>query len=73
MTVYGSLLSAADSLTLGALPIGLAADAVLKRALPRDAIVRRSDVAIPPAGVAGALRDEMEAPSPTDARSLTLT
>ena len=59
-TVYGKLLPAHTSLERGALPIGLANGAVLKRAVRTDGIVRWNDVAIDPALDAVKARREME-------------
>jgi predicted homoserine dehydrogenase-like protein len=57
-TVYGRLLSAADSLAKGALPIGLAHQVVLERSLPAGALVTRADVSAPlHVAVANARRD----------------
>ena len=43
-TVYGRLMPAADSLAVGALPIGLAHNVTLKNAVPRDRPVTWADI-----------------------------
>ena len=66
-TVYGKLLPARASLGGGALPIGLAHGAALKRAVGVGEVVRWDDVAIEPKLPAVRARREMEArftPSP---------
>jgi predicted homoserine dehydrogenase-like protein len=59
-TVWGKLLPAAQSLALGALPLGLAQQAVLKRAVPQGQCLTWDDVALPAGQRAHALRREME-------------
>ncbi len=59
-TVYGKLLPARTSLDRGALPIGLAQGATLKRAVSAGETVRWDDVAIDPALPAVQARREME-------------
>ena len=60
-TVYGRLMPAADSLALGALPIGLAQQIKLTRAVPAGESVRWTDVAADAGDQAVILRREMEA------------
>jgi predicted homoserine dehydrogenase-like protein len=60
-TVYGKLLPAADSLALGALPIGLAHGVKLNRGVVAGQSVRWSDVDVDGANEAVAVRREMEA------------
>jgi predicted homoserine dehydrogenase-like protein len=60
-TVYGRLMPAAASLAAEALPIGLAHDVVLQRAVKAGAVVRWGDVAIDGATQAVQIRREMEA------------
>jgi len=60
-SVYGRLMPAGDSLARGALPIGLAAGARLRRAVAADAIVARTDATLACAPEVTALRAEMEA------------
>ena len=60
-TVYGKLMPASDSLLLGALPIGLAHNMVLQRAVPAGQPVRWSDVAFDANKEAVRVRREMEA------------
>jgi predicted homoserine dehydrogenase-like protein len=57
--VWGKCIPAARSISLGALPIGLAHGVRLTRPVPRGAILTRADVALTPS-VALALRDAME-------------
>jgi predicted homoserine dehydrogenase-like protein len=59
-TVYGKLMPAADSLALGALPLGLAHEAKLLRPVAAGRTVRREDVALDDRGVAARARREME-------------
>jgi len=59
-TVWGALAPAASSLARGALPIGLAHDAMLVRAVPAGGVVRWDDVEGGGGGVALAARREME-------------
>ena len=59
-TVYGKLLPARASLERGALPIGLAHGAALKRAVGAGEIVGWDDVEIDPDGMAVEARREME-------------
>ncbi|APB99434.1 NAD(P)H-dependent oxidoreductase [Polynucleobacter asymbioticus] len=59
-TVYGKLMTAADSLKLGALPIGLAHNMVLKRDIPAGKPVCWSDVDYDATKQAIAFRREME-------------
>ena len=64
-TVYGKLLPARASLERGALPIGLAHGAALKRAVGAGEIVGWDDVEIDPDGMAVKARREMEARFPS--------
>jgi predicted homoserine dehydrogenase-like protein len=59
-TVYGKLMPAADSLVLGALPLGLAHEAKLLRPVAAGRTVRRDDVALDDRSVAARTRREME-------------
>jgi len=59
-TVYGKLMQAADSLRLGALPIGLAHNMVLKNDVPAGRPVCWSDVDFDPSKQAVSVRREME-------------
>jgi predicted homoserine dehydrogenase-like protein len=59
-TVYGRLMPAADSLRLGGLPLGLAHDVKLRRAVAAGAPVRWDDVEIDAGGDAARFRREME-------------
>jgi predicted homoserine dehydrogenase-like protein len=59
-TVYGKLMTAADSLKLGALPIGLAHDMILKNDIPAGNPVRWVDVDYDATKQAIAFRREME-------------
>ncbi|SDV46880.1 NAD(P)H-dependent oxidoreductase [Chitinasiproducens palmae] len=59
-TVYGKLMPAADSLALGALPIGLAHNMVLQRPVRAGEPVRWSDVAFDAGKEAIRVRREME-------------
>jgi len=60
-TVYGTLVPAARSLALRALPLGLAHGARLLHPVAAGAVVRRDDVALDTADAAVAARAEMEA------------
>ena len=60
-TVYGKLMQTADSLRLGALPIGLAHNMVLKNDVPAGQPVRWSDVDFDATKQAVSVRREMEA------------
>ena len=60
-TVYGKLLPAQASLACGALPIGLAHEVVLKRAVCAGEVVRWNDVEFDPIADAVQARREMEA------------
>jgi predicted homoserine dehydrogenase-like protein len=60
-TVYGKLVPAADSLTLGALPLGLAHGVKLKRGVAAHASVRWDDVEFDPNDETVRFRREMEA------------
>jgi predicted homoserine dehydrogenase-like protein len=60
-TVRGRLMPAADSLAMGALPLGLAHGVKLRRDVPEGAQVRWSDVAIDDTVEAVKFRREMEA------------
>ncbi|MCI1013667.1 Gfo/Idh/MocA family oxidoreductase [Herbaspirillum sp. C7C2] len=60
-TVYGKLMPAADSLRVGALPIGLAHNMVLKHDIPAGRAVRWSDVQFDASKQAVQVRREMEA------------
>ena len=59
-TVYGKLMPAADSLAIGALPLGLAHQAKLLRAVAAGRTVRRDDVALDDRNLAARARGEME-------------
>ncbi|MBB4286093.1 NAD(P)H-dependent oxidoreductase [Roseospira goensis] len=59
-TVWGRLTTAAASLAVGALPIGLAHGVRLTRSVAAGAVVRWADVAIDPADEAVALRRALE-------------
>jgi predicted homoserine dehydrogenase-like protein len=59
-TVYGKLAPAADSLELGALPLGLAHGVTLKRTVEANAPVRWDDVSFDASNAAVAFRREME-------------
>jgi predicted homoserine dehydrogenase-like protein len=59
-TVVGQLLPAADSLTTGALPLGLAHGCKLTRPLAAGALVRWADVVVDESNDAVRLRREME-------------
>ncbi|HEU5283388.1 MAG TPA: Gfo/Idh/MocA family oxidoreductase [Burkholderiales bacterium] len=59
-TVYGKLMPAADSLSVGALPLGLAHEAKLLRAVPAGRTVRWDDVMLDERSVASRTRREME-------------
>ncbi len=58
--VWGRLMPAADSLAAGALPIGLAQDLTLTRAVTQGAVVTWADLALDEADPAVRLRREME-------------
>jgi predicted homoserine dehydrogenase-like protein len=60
-TVYGRLAPAADSMKLGALPLGLAHHVTLRRAIRANEPVRWDDVDIDPADDTVRFRREMEA------------
>ena len=60
-TVYGKLMQTADSLRLGALPIGLAHNMVLKNDVPAGQPVRWADVDFDATKQAVSVRREMEA------------
>ncbi|MEO8486958.1 MAG: SAF domain-containing protein, partial [Betaproteobacteria bacterium] len=60
-TVYGKLMPAADSLRMGALPLGLAHGVTLERAIAAHAPVRWDDVTFDAASPAVRFRREMEA------------
>lgn len=60
-TVYGKLMPATDSLRVGALPIGLAHNMVLKNDIPAGQAVRWSDVDFDATKEAVRVRREMEA------------
>ncbi|MBK6807068.1 MAG: Gfo/Idh/MocA family oxidoreductase [Betaproteobacteria bacterium] len=60
-TVYGKLVPAADSLTLGALPLGLAHGVRLRRPVAAHASVRWDDVEFDPDDETVRFRREMEA------------
>jgi predicted homoserine dehydrogenase-like protein len=59
-TVYGKLMPAADSLAVGALPLGLAQQAKLLRPVAAGRTVRRDDVALDDRSPAARARGEME-------------
>ncbi|MEE8188153.1 MAG: SAF domain-containing protein [Kiloniellales bacterium] len=60
-TVWGKLMPAADSLSRGALPIGLAQGVKLTRPVAAGAMLTRADVALDESGEAVRIRREMEA------------
>ncbi len=60
-TVWGRLMPAADSLALGALPIGLAGGVRLKRAVACDQVLSWDDVEVDETDATVRLRREMEA------------
>ncbi len=60
-TVWGRLMPAADSLSLGALPIGLAQGVKLTRPVAAGAVLTRADVALDETDEAVRVRREMEA------------
>ncbi len=60
-TVWGKLMPAADSLSMGALPIGLAQGVKLLRPVAAGAVLTRADVALDEADEAVRVRREMEA------------
>ena len=60
-TVWGRLMPAADSLSVGALPIGLAHGVELRRAVAAGAVLRWADVAADESSQAVRIRREMEA------------
>jgi len=60
-TVWGRLMPADDSLTAGALPIGLAHYVTLTRDLPEGSVVTRADVTLDETAPAVQTRREMEA------------
>ena len=60
-TVHGRLMPAADSLGLGALPLGLSHDVKLVNAVAAGEVVRRADVVVDEADPTVAFRREMEA------------
>ncbi|MGC2856490.1 NAD(P)H-dependent oxidoreductase [Novispirillum sp. DQ9] len=60
-TAWGRLMPAAESVRLGALPIGLAHGLALRRDIAEGAVLTRDDVALNPADPTVRLRDEMEA------------
>jgi predicted homoserine dehydrogenase-like protein len=60
-TVYGRLVPASRSLSIGALPIGLAHNVRLARPVAAGRIVTRSDIGVLPADEAARLRAELEA------------
>ncbi len=59
-TVWGRLMPAADSLAMGALPIGLAGGVALRRAVRRGEVLRQGDVALDADDSAVCLRRKME-------------
>jgi predicted homoserine dehydrogenase-like protein len=59
-TVYGRLMPAAEALTVGALPIGLAHGIRLEKAVPADQLVHWSDVIYDAADPVVLYRQEME-------------
>jgi predicted homoserine dehydrogenase-like protein len=60
-TVYGRLMPAARSLSIGALPIGLAHGVRLARPVAAGTVVTKSDLSALPSGEAARLRAELEA------------
>jgi len=60
-TVWGKLMSAADSLRIGALPIGLAGGIKVTRPVKQGTVLRWDDVAVDPNDNTLRLRREMEA------------
>jgi predicted homoserine dehydrogenase-like protein len=63
-TVWGRLMPAADSLRLGALPIGLAHQVRLRNPVKAGTLLRWADVVVDESGGAVRLRREMEAAFP---------
>ena len=59
-TVWGRLMPAADSLAVGALPIGLAHGLTLERPVAAGSVVTFADVSIDPSDQALGVRREME-------------
>ncbi len=59
-TVWGRLMPAADSLAMGALPIGLAGGVALRRAVRRGEVLRQGDVALDADDPVVRLRRKME-------------
>jgi predicted homoserine dehydrogenase-like protein len=68
--VYGKLMSAQTSLAAGGLPIGLAHNLVLQRAVPSGQAVRWEDVAFDESNGAIRFRREMEAAFRTETEPL---
>jgi predicted homoserine dehydrogenase-like protein len=62
-TVWGRLMPATDSLAINALPIGLAADVLVLRAVKQGEVLRQGDVALDANDPAVKLRHAMEAGS----------
>ena len=60
-TVYGTLMPAADSLALKAVPIGLAHGMLLRNSVEAGRVVKWSDVEVDGSNEAIGVRDEMEA------------
>ena len=60
-TVWGKLMPAADSLSMGALPLGLAQGVKLTRPVAAGAVLARADVTLDEADEAVRVRREMEA------------
>ena len=64
-TVWGKLMPAADSVAIGAFPLGLAHGVRLVADVPADRPIRWSDVQVDRAGTAHRLRDELQRQGPT--------
>ncbi len=59
-TIYGRLMSATDSLAIGALPIGLAHDVTIRTAVAKDRVLTWEDIETEPMSQARRVRREME-------------
>ena len=58
-TVWGKLMPAADSVAVGALPIGLAGGIRLNAAVAKDQVITRDDIELPGNSQAWRIRDMM--------------
>jgi predicted homoserine dehydrogenase-like protein len=63
-TVWGKLMPAADSVAIGAFPLGLAHGVRLVADVPADRPIRWSDVQVDQAGTAHRLREELQRQGP---------